>query len=481
MNVRRYDLSMQVADTQISTGNMILILLGMSFVAGISLVWINSLLVFGVAGFAIIAALCIRWPYAALIAYMLMEYLRPMERYPVLAPLHLTRVIAVLAFAGWLIRRRKDGLGIWVKGPENAALFFFLAVAFATVPGAWWRSSAVETAMDITRTVMICILIVNLVNTPKRLAGFMLTFIGLHVFLSGEQLYHYMAGTPLPSQALLRVGSLSGSFLGEDGDFAMSMGVAMPFAFYLMWSRIKPYLRVLCGISVLMFAISIIATGSRGGAVGFLAVLLTIPLRSQKKLAAGALVLALLIVGWSAAPTAYKQRIATIANARGTDSTVNNRRMSWAAARRMYSDRPVLGVGVGNFYEAFAASYGGSYSLNRTVHSVYWQAAAEMGTFGIVAFVLLVIITLVRSGRLHERLIRAGKGTVPLTAFSAAVLPSMAAYLVSGAFQTPLYYPHMYLLAAFSLSFNNIARSELDDDIEMEKHSKWSRKSSQRG
>lgn len=472
MTSRGSDLSMRVADTLVPGWMVGAGVLAICFLGGLSLAWIPPEIVFALTTIGVIAVIGIRWPYAGLILYMCMEYLRPTERYPVLAPLHLTRLVAVFVLVGWLARRRRDGFDLWVRAPENLALIGLLSAAAVSVLFAFWKLVAFDTALDLARMVVVFILIANVVNTPKRLAGFMAAYVLLNVFVSAEQLFHYATSSAGPT-GLLRVGGASGSFLGEDGDFALAINVALPFIYYLAWSNIKPALRAASGAAAVMLVCSIIATGSRGGAVGLCSVLLLLILRSRRRLIAALVIIGVIATAWTLAPTAYRKRVAGIAAPHERDLTAQTRMVAWKAARQMFVEHPVIGVGAGNFVSAFVGRYGGAYSWSTTAHNVFYQTAAELGICGLVPFIMLIACALARGALLNARLVRAGLGDTPMAAYSAALFPATVAFLVSGSFQTPLYYPHIYLIAALAVALNNIARPMLDQREGKEVRSKW--------
>lgn len=471
MRDRGPDLSLRVADTEVSRTTVIAGILALCFFAGLSLQWIPPEIVLGLALIGGIAWFCIRRPYAGLIMYLCLEYLRPTERFPVLAPLHLTRFVAVFVLIGWLVRRKKEGFELGVKAPENVAVLLFVLAAAASVPFAAWKAPAFDTTLDVARMAIVFVLIANIINTPKRLMGFMIAYIALNVIVSGEQLFHYGTIT-VSGDGLLRVGGASGSFLGEDGDFALAMGVALPFAYYLAWSSIKPVFKALSAGAALMFVASVIATGSRGGLVGLAAVILTLILRSRRRLVAAGALVGVILLALAFAPKPYLERMSTIAAPHERDLTAQSRMASWQAARRMFVDHPLVGVGAGNFVTSWVRDYGGAYSWSKTAHNVFYQAAAELGICGLVSFIMLLGCALARTVILNARLVRAGLGTLPMTAFAAALFPSTVGFLTSGSFQTPLYYPHIFIIAALAVALNNIAKSIIPQQT-LEGRSKW--------
>ncbi len=460
MKERISDLNMTIADTCIPGWMVGLGVMSVCFLGGLSLAWIPPEAVLGLTIIGILAVISVRWPYAGLILYLCMEYLRPTERLPVLAPLHLTRVVAIFVLVGWLLRRRRDGFELWVRAPENTAVLLFFAASGASVLFAFWKAIAFDTTIDVARMAIVFILIENIVNNPKRLAGFMIAFVLLNVCASAEQLYRY-ASSSAGAEGLVRAAG-TGSFLGEDGDFALAMCVALPFVYYLAWSKIRPILRVISGIAGVMMVCSVMATGSRGGVVGLGSVFFALALRSRRRLVALLAIVAVAFVVFTLSPTAYKSRVATIFSSE-RDQSSQSRIISWKAAREMFVEHPLLGVGAGNFMSAFVGRYGGAYSWSRNTHNVFYQAAAELGICGLVTFIAMLICAFARSASLNARLVRAGLGDTTVASYTAALFPAVLGFLVSGSFQTPLYYPHIYLLAALGVALSNIAAPMLKE------------------
>jgi O-antigen ligase len=184
-------------------------------------------------------------------------------------------------------------------------------------------------------------------------------------------------------------------------------------------------------------------------------------------------IIGVIATAWTLAPPAYRNRVASIAAPHERDLTAQTRMVAWKAARQMFAEHPVIGVGAGNFVSAFVGRYGGAYSWSTTAHNVFYQTAAELGICGLVPFIMLIACALVRGALLNARLVRAGLGDTLMAAYAAALFPATVAFLVCGSFQTPLYYPHIYLIAALAVALNNIARPMLEQREGKEVRSKW--------
>jgi len=140
-----------------------------------------------------------------------------------------------------------------------------------------------------------------------------------------------------------------------------------------------------CGAGLLIWTISL--TGSRGGMIAFVAMLVWIWSRSRNRLVTGILGALLFIGAYQALPPQYQQRYSSITKSERDESS-ENRIDAWKKGARMLSDRPLFGVGAGCFGFAHADRYsqgrGKSY-LN--AHNLVVQVFAETGLVGGVTFI----------------------------------------------------------------------------------------------
>jgi O-antigen ligase len=136
------------------------------------------------------------------------------------------------------------------------------------------------------------------------------------------------------------------------------------------------------------------------------------------------------------------------------DVTRQERIRSWEQAQAAWRDNPVLGVGPGNVpwvlarYEKFDTRV--SHSLGgRAVHSLYLTILAEFGLVGVVLYGAAVVLLVARCVGIVR-----GPELPGLHAESCAraIICSLVAWLVGGAFLSVLYYPHLYFLIALAIA-----------------------------
>ncbi len=133
---------------------------------------------------------------------------------------------------------------------------------------------------------------------------------------------------------------------------------------------------------------------------------------------------------------------ARLASVFSLEGTASFRLMLWRVAGTAIAERPVFGVGLGRFYDAFTDAVLSNPQLNigflfYGAHQSYFQLAAETGVVGALAFVWMVFEACRMGGfynaRMHEDL------TARLTnaALTAGLIAFAVNALTSNAFQHP--------------------------------------------
>lgn len=223
------------------------------------------------------------------------------------------------------------------------------------------------------------------------------------------------------SQALLGVAQLAlshgpAAFAAERA-FLRAYGTfdqPNPFAGYLnvilavavAWALIGPSAgrRIYAAAAVLLGA-GLLASESRGAllaglvAVSVMLVVVFPPLRRLVLPTAVVVLGASLVAAFGLLPLDPLQRALTavgLGNVSFGDVTNANfsaveRAAHWLAGVRMFADHPVIGVGIGNYGSAYPAYHPrGWYPSLEHAHNIYINFAAETGTVGLTAYLLLV-------------------------------------------------------------------------------------------
>ena len=215
---------------------------------------------------------------------------------------------------------------------------------------------------------------------------------------------------------------------------------------------------------------ALLATLSRGALVGMVVSLLVAPLligpgRRIPTIVFGASAAALAVLAvLTFAPAQAVERLSG-----QSDTTGSGRTDIWKVGLRMYRANPILGVGAGNF-----ANRNVDYLLEpgvvlrsdhiidkpKDAHNVYLQAAAELGTIGLLLFLTLMAAALRQLLVAARRFRAAGDRSSELLA--RGLLIGMIGHLASLFFSTAIYSKQLWLMLALSVAIGAIARERPD-------------------
>jgi putative inorganic carbon (hco3(-)) transporter len=187
-------------------------------------------------------------------------------------------------------------------------------------------------------------------------------------------------------------------------------------------------------VAALLAAFGVYASFSRGALIG-LAIVPFVFLRGWRLWLAGPLLVLIVLLS---APTAVRDRFATLSS---SGAEVGTRTDIWRAALTIWEQHPVLGVGVGGFPLAYAATpIPGKLFLPNTVfqppphaHNLFLNILAEQGIIGFVVFLLVILIALRACVRLRagperfERILGTG------------LLAALLAFMVHNLFDVTLF------------------------------------------
>lgn len=300
--------------------------------------------------------------------------------------------------------------------------------------------------------------ILTFVNTTGKMQKLILVWLGVHALLAINGMLHGGRGV--------------GGWLGDENDFAMEMNVAVPFAFFLYQGTKANGAKLLYVALLGIFVLSSIATASRGGFLGLLAVGSFCWFYSPKKVLSLVLLTGVLLLVMLAAPQEYWDRMQTITDDSTMESgTAGQRMFTWGIGWEMFLANPVFGVGQGNFPWTIGEYLGGrtwqTKSLaGRQAHSLYFTLLPELGLLGVFIFGSMVVFNY-KDVRYCNRLgmrrpLPHRHEVIPVDAdmekaawFGNAILGALVAYLVTSTFISTLYYPTFWILTGLAVALKN--------------------------
>lgn len=237
-----------------------------------------------------------------------------------------------------------------------------------------------------------------------------------------------------------------GSFIAGNNSLAVALIMTVPLMRYLQLSSNSRLVRYGLTGAMLLSAVAILASYSRGALVGAIAMALFLFLKSRKK---GMIMLIAIIaipVILSFMPEKWYGRVQTIETYQ-EDASLQGRQNAWGFAYNIAKERPVIGGGFAVFDPDLFRRYAPNPENFHDSHSIYFEVLGEQGFVGLGLFLVLGFLTLrsaawiIRQVKQREDLRWAGD-------LAAMVQASIIGYAVGGAFLGLAYFDLYYHLVA---------------------------------
>ena len=410
-----------------------------------------------------------------LMCYFIIEYVRPQDYVPAIGVIRPAMIISIILATTWVLNGDKSLLK---DTPLKMFLIFIFLSGFSLLYVNNHHHAFFTTRILIIYMFAAVLPLISSLYNEKRFYKLLNLWITMHLFIA--------------VMCLLSGGTGSGGFLSDENDLSLTLGMAIPFAWFLSKSPVTTRrAKIFYQVVTVVLMIGVVATFSRGGFLGLVAVLIGIIVYSPNKfrnlvllaMMAGIVVLNL--------PDKYVADMQTITDTE--DSTRNDRLHSWKMGWAMFLENPVLGVGTANYpwrvgeYELKDKSLDLSSMMmhsGRVSHSLYFTLIPEHGLVGISLY-LTILVSLWKK---LQKIIRMDREMTKITGdpkgyelIARAFIVSVFCYLVSGAFISVLYYPHFWYTIGFIVAFERIVTGqyrkiiEENPDVEIRSKSKFKR------
>jgi len=275
---------------------------------------------------------------------------------------------------------------------------------------------------------------VALIDSPKKIA-----LLGCVLIISTLYMTYWANMQYLEGRYFWRLSGPSdvsgGSLYRDENNFAMLFVTGLPFVYYAGYLIKNKIFRLLLWLVIPFGWHAVFLTGSRGGLLGLGVSLAVMAWRSPKRWIGFGLLPALVIAyTWQGGPV-MKQRATTITEYE-TESSARTRLEAWEAALGMIKAHPITGIGVASFGPAFPDF---STKKPRVAHNSFFQISAEWGLVAGIAYLTIVLSTIVGLWRNIPRTLGyssfSAKDDESLLVFLAnAVLPSWIGLCVCSLF-----------------------------------------------
>jgi O-antigen ligase len=382
-------------------------------------------------------------PFFGLLGLVAVNEIQPGELYPVLAPLHLERVLAILVLISVIAQGRK------LKFPPITRWFLaFYGAMLIAIPLAFWRSNSILACMAFFSVVFYHVMLVSMLETEEQIRRIVLLFVALTAWLGGSAVYEYHAGIRQFAMGIDRAEGVTSSG-GDPNSLAITMVVTMPLMCLLFLHGKSLAIRLFSLASFAIALVTIITTGSRTAFLAFILLMLMMVFRRPKNLKFLPLLVLAAPLFWMAIPQQYKVRYESIRQ-RDDDESYTNRLLSWQGGEQMFLHNPLTGVGPNNYADANGMRYWpGTPRHWLNAHSLYFKVLGELGIFGIITFGGYVICFFRLNLGLSRRL-RTETTSKFLQEFPGFCNLSIILLLFDGYSAHDLYRAHWYTFGALS-------------------------------
>lgn len=384
----------------------------------------------------------------AICGYLFIEYVRPQSIFPSLDFFPWGKACIAVAALTWLFDSKQKH----VSHHANKLMVMFGATIILSSLTAYWPEESLSKLMDFFGWFIIYFLIVNIVNSERRLFIFLMIFLLASFKLSQHGARTWaMRGFAFENWGLM---GPPGPFQNS-GEFSVQMLMFMPIAYRLAiairpWlSRLKFWFLLLLPVTA---AMTVTGASSRGSQLGMAVQMYHTFLKGRWSFRTAALALLVVVAGALLLPQEQWDRFRDA----GTDDTSRQRLLYWKHGLEMIGDHPLLGVGYFNFAPYYAVHHPDDilFGTAQLPHNIFIQIGTDVGLLGLFIYCGLLI-----SGFRSTRAIRnhLGKGSRHwLHSVSFGYDAALIGFLIAGQFVTIGYYPFMWVQLALMVATRNI-------------------------
>jgi O-antigen ligase len=413
-----------------------------------------------------------------MLLFTVVLFVRPQDIIHPLDFFHLAELTAIAGLVSMITGRMARGLAFTRVTPELVGVVAFGALILVTAPLSIWMGGAVGLFRDLySKVILVYLLAVNTITTPKRLERFTWVLVLSVACISLLTMKDYLRGENVWAHGTRAVGAVNG-FMANPNDLATNMVAFLPLAGFYALRRSTALKRATAIGCVALLLATAVASGSRGGFLGMIVMIAVFGGLAVRK-RPGMLVVAVFagLCALPLVPSSYWHRIASITDESKDDYGSSEARRTLAKESfEAFLENPLTGVGAGNF-KAWKPSREGAWHES---HNVVLQVGAELGIAGLAVFFFLVSRAfqgvlgtrrLLRRARRAASARRRGRpvdADAPqitaeeaelLDAHSAAMLASLCGWLVCAIFASVAYNWTFYYLLALAATPRDVLRA----------------------
>lgn len=431
-------------------------LFGLSVLMGLVLLKVSP--VYPLLGIVIIivAFLLLKYDYFGLILYFVVFMTRPGEMYPSIAPLRIELLLGgSISFLTLIKNKYRFGKFSIPKSRINLDFLLFLGAIAISFFLSSCKTCTVERFQEMFKLGIFYLLIILIVDSKKRLEIFFWTFIALITQIAVDVTVDFYSGQAVYKQGLDLYRATSENSIADNfNGIAITLNTAFPFVYYLFLHYKSIWKKALLGSLLALFVLTLALTGSRGGLLGFFAILGCIWWLSKNKALGMVALIMFSVVGWFSLSDERQRRYASIFDSQ-IDESSQGRVDAWRDGALLFLERPLTGVGASGFLQARVDRFG----VYLDPHNLYIHVFAELGIIGGFIFFFMFLKDIFR---INFQIIRQFRSRASphalLVPFARGTIIACFSMLVTGIFAHSTYRFTWYLLAALTVTSEQFLR-----------------------
>jgi O-antigen ligase len=392
--------------------------------------------------------------FAALVGFTVVMVLAPQQFVPVLAPMRLAFVFAIVAIASQIFAGSASTMQPMMP-LELKLLAALVGVAMLSIPTSYWPTGSVNTlTQQYLKSVAIFWLVGAAVTAVSRLRALLWTLALTAMPLALVGVNNYLSGSFVRD----RVVGYDSGLASNPNDLALTLNLFIPLTVMLGVTSKRLWLQALAWSGAAASVVAVLMTLSRAGFLTLVAEIALIVLFLVRRRALGALATLALLgsITLVVLPAGYVSRVGTIFNIQSDPTgSAQERWRDTQAAMRFVGGHPIIGAGVGVGILAMNETRG---ALWIDVHNAYLNYAVDLGLPGLLLF-LALMATCYRSARRVERQPSNLVGE-DLPAFAAAIRISLIGFVVAAFFHPVPYHFYFYYVAGLCVALKTTAAQQ---------------------
>jgi O-antigen ligase len=396
------------------------------------------------------------------VALMLFTYVwRLQDAFPILGKAQLPAFALLAGLIYYASTKHPTRRARLIKGPTTKLVVALMVIMIIGVPFSLWVGhSATFVLKGMLPNALFLLLVATSVRTIRDVDWYALVNLyGALVYTTVVSLFFSVGGD----------GRLGGLIFYDSNDFALVMVCTIPFAIYFLGKGQKRSRRIAAILTLAMILTALVKSGSRGGFIGLIAVMLYVLLRyraipSRVRLAVTIAGVALFL---GFASDKYWTMMGTILHPQSDYNYNDNvgRVEVWKRGVGYMIHNPIVGVGV----SAYPVAEGGSdlaLSLAAqgrgfkwsVAHNSFLETGAELGIPGALVFIGMLVVTGFGLTRLSPR----GKWSPWISrremALAQMLIGALFGFAVAGFFVSAEYFAYLYFILGLAVGLIKLVR-----------------------